>query len=291
MNEPLASAAGNAVEVLNAVDYLTGARRDARLHEVTLALAAELLVARGLARDLDEARAALQRALDSGAAAESFERMVAALGGPAHFLAHARALLPQAPDMRRCPRRARASSRRSTPARVGLAVVELGGGRPRAADGIDPAVGSDRARRDRRRSRPGRAAGARPCARRGAGGGGRRALAAAYRLGDAPPTRGPTGDRADRRVEPAARAHGLARRSRGSSGCAALLPGRRIDTLETLVDRDAVRYALTWRHPPGSLQRTAEPRRRSSRSAPASIMCSPIRACRRRRSCAWSIPI
>src|SRR5271163_1198412 len=36
MNEPLASAAGNAVEVQNAVAYLTGARRDARLHEVTL---------------------------------------------------------------------------------------------------------------------------------------------------------------------------------------------------------------------------------------------------------------
>ncbi|MDE3177160.1 MAG: glyoxylate/hydroxypyruvate reductase A [Pseudomonadota bacterium] len=35
---------------------------------------------------------------------------------------------------------------------------------------------------------------------------------------------------------------------------AALLPGRRIDTLETLRDRDGVRYALTWRHPPGSLQ-------------------------------------
>ena len=36
MNEPLASAAGNAVEVMNAVDYLTGAKRDARLHRVTI---------------------------------------------------------------------------------------------------------------------------------------------------------------------------------------------------------------------------------------------------------------
>ena len=43
MNEPLASAAGNAVEVQNAVDYLTGAQRDPRLHRVTLALGAELL--------------------------------------------------------------------------------------------------------------------------------------------------------------------------------------------------------------------------------------------------------
>ena len=49
MNEPLASAAGNAVEVANALDYLTGERRDQRLHEVTLALGAELLVLAGLA--------------------------------------------------------------------------------------------------------------------------------------------------------------------------------------------------------------------------------------------------
>ena len=101
MNEPLASAAGNAVEIRNAVDYLTGAKRDARLHRVTLALGAELLALSGLASDVEAARAALQRALDSGAAAERFERMVAALGGPKDFLS-------QGP--RRSP--ARAGSRR-----------------------------------------------------------------------------------------------------------------------------------------------------------------------------------
>jgi thymidine phosphorylase len=141
MNEPLASAAGNAVEVLNALDYLTGARRDARLHEVTLALAAEPLVARGLARDLADARARLQAALDSGAAAERFERMVAALGGPANFLRDARALLPAAPVVRPAPP-PRAGFVRAIDARaLGLAVVELGGGRRRPSDAVDPAVG------------------------------------------------------------------------------------------------------------------------------------------------------
>src|SRR5208337_5274383 len=86
MNEPLASAAGNALEIRNAVDYLTGARRDARLHRVTVALGAELLTLSGLAKDVAAATATLQRALDSGAAAERFERMVAALGGPKDFL-------------------------------------------------------------------------------------------------------------------------------------------------------------------------------------------------------------
>ena len=48
MNEPLASAAGNAVEVRNAVDFLTGRLRDRRLEDVTLALAAEMLQSAGL---------------------------------------------------------------------------------------------------------------------------------------------------------------------------------------------------------------------------------------------------
>ena len=143
MNEPLASAAGNALEVLNALDYLTGARRDARLHEVTMALAAEPLVARGLASDLDAARTALQRALDSGAAAERFERMVATLGGPRDFLANARRLLPQAPIVVDAPAPRAGFVKRIDTRALGLAVVELGGGRRNAADSIDPAVGLD----------------------------------------------------------------------------------------------------------------------------------------------------
>src|SRR6202012_4297899 len=75
MNEPLASAAGNAVEIRNAVDYLTGARRDERLDRGTIQLGAGLPALPGLARDLDAGAAALRRALETGAAAERFERM------------------------------------------------------------------------------------------------------------------------------------------------------------------------------------------------------------------------
>ena len=70
MDEPLATAAGNAVEVMNAVCYLTGKQRDARLHEVTMALGAELLVTGGLAKSVAAAQKMLQRALDDGTAAE-----------------------------------------------------------------------------------------------------------------------------------------------------------------------------------------------------------------------------
>ena len=83
MNESLCHAAGNAVEVRVAIDYLTGKSRPARLHEVTMALCAEMLVISRIAATEEEARAKLQAALDSGEAAERFARMVSALGGPA----------------------------------------------------------------------------------------------------------------------------------------------------------------------------------------------------------------
>jgi thymidine phosphorylase len=141
MNEPLASAAGNAVELINAVDFLTGARRDPRLLEVTLALCAEPLVARGLAADIGAARGALARALDSGAAAERFERMVFSLGGPVNFIANASQHLPRAPIVRAAPAPRKGIVEAIGAREIGLAVVELGGGRRSAADTIDPAVG------------------------------------------------------------------------------------------------------------------------------------------------------
>jgi thymidine phosphorylase len=141
MNEPLASAAGNAVEVQNAVDYLTGVKRDARLHAVTLALGAELLTLGGLAENTAAGRAAMERALTSGAAAERFERMVAMLGGPKDFLGKAGKLLPVA-SVVFAAAPSHAGFVEAIDARaVGMAVVSLGGGRSRAADTIDPAVG------------------------------------------------------------------------------------------------------------------------------------------------------
>jgi thymidine phosphorylase len=65
MDEPLASAAGNAVEIKNAVDYLTGAHRDPRLHEVAVSLGAELLVLAKLAT-AKSARAQLVKTLSTG---------------------------------------------------------------------------------------------------------------------------------------------------------------------------------------------------------------------------------
>jgi len=63
------------------------------------------------------------------------------LGGPGNFIAESRTLLPKAELVRAAaPSRAGYVTGIDTRA-VGLAVVELGGGRARAADSIDPAVG------------------------------------------------------------------------------------------------------------------------------------------------------
>ena len=140
MDEPLASAAGNAVEIKNAVDYLTGAHRDARLHEVTISLGAELLVLAKIAT-AKSARAQLEKTLSSGEAAERFQRMVARLGGPFDVIENYDSYLPKAPIIRPIFLPTGGMVSAIDTRAVGLAVIELGGGRRRADDKIDPAVG------------------------------------------------------------------------------------------------------------------------------------------------------
>ncbi|CAB3772275.1 thymidine phosphorylase [Burkholderia sp. MSh2] len=141
MSQSLAPCAGNALEVACAIDYLTGKSRPARLHDVTMALAAELLVTGGLARDVEQAGAMLRRALDSGAAAERFARMVAALGGPADLIDAPERHLARAAVVAPVPSPASGVVQRVDCRALGLAVVALGGGRTRAEDPIDYSVG------------------------------------------------------------------------------------------------------------------------------------------------------
>ena len=141
MNEPLASAAGNAVEVQNAVDFLTGRNRDPRLQEVVSALACELLILGGLAGTVADSEAMAQSALDSGRAAEQFQIMVSALGGPKDFVERADTYLPKAPVVRAVEPEAGGTVAAVDTRALGIAVVALGGGRMRADDRIDHAVG------------------------------------------------------------------------------------------------------------------------------------------------------
>jgi thymidine phosphorylase len=146
MDHPLASAAGNAVEMHNAVDFLTGKHIGRRLYEVTLALGAEMLVTGGLANSIAAGKSLVADAFASGKAAEHFAQMVSLLGGPADFLEKPERYLPQAPlvlditptdEMREKFTGKLAFDTRQ----IGLAVIELGGGRTNPNDRIDHAVG------------------------------------------------------------------------------------------------------------------------------------------------------
>jgi thymidine phosphorylase len=141
MNESLGPVAGNALEVRLAMDYLTGRSRPARLHEVTMALCAEMLILGGLAATEADARTKLQAGLNSGEAAERFARMVAALGGPADLIERPDAYLEQAPIVVPAPALQAGFATATDCRSLGLAVVSLGGGRRRPEDAIDFAVG------------------------------------------------------------------------------------------------------------------------------------------------------
>jgi thymidine phosphorylase len=135
MDRVLGRTAGNAVEVRESIDHLTGAKTDARLREITLALSTELLRLGGI-EDADPARA-----LDDGSAAEHFARMVTALGGPSDLLERPDDHLPAAPvTVEAFPDEAGTLTAVDVRA-VGVAIIGLGGGRARETDQIDHAVG------------------------------------------------------------------------------------------------------------------------------------------------------
>ena len=145
MNEPLASAAGNAVEVAQRRRFPDRARRDRRLEEVTLALAAEMLRRPASPRSNQEGSRAPPRRLTAARAAEASQRMVAALGGPADFVDRPRKIPAQGTGGTGRDGASKTvlspASRRATSA---LPWSALGGGRTRPDDRIDHAVGITR---------------------------------------------------------------------------------------------------------------------------------------------------
>ena len=142
MDRVLGRNVGNAVEVVEAVEYLKGeGTRDPRLHEVTMALAGEMVALGGLAPDAAAGRAKAEAALADGRAAEVFARMVGALGGPDDLLEHSARYLGHASVIRPCHAERSGYVAGMDARQVGIAVVALGGGRSHADDAIDPSVG------------------------------------------------------------------------------------------------------------------------------------------------------
>jgi thymidine phosphorylase len=141
MSQPLATAAGNALEVIEVMETLTGTSVNTALWDLTAALGGEALALAGLAADPQDGAGRIAEALRSGQAAEIFGRMVAAQGGPVDFVERWPDRLPSAPVMIEVPALEDGYVTRIDGEALGHAVVHLGGGRLREGDRVNPSVG------------------------------------------------------------------------------------------------------------------------------------------------------
>ncbi|MDY2656775.1 MAG: pyrimidine-nucleoside phosphorylase [Candidatus Limiplasma sp.] len=139
MGEPLGSHVGNALEVKEAIDALSG-RVQGPLLEVSLELGARMLMLADAATDVKEAKAKLLDALESGRGLERLRAMIVAQGGdPACCDDVTR--LPQAPVVRDVPAAVSGYVQQMDTVGLGSAAQAMGAGRKVKTDVIDPAVG------------------------------------------------------------------------------------------------------------------------------------------------------
>jgi thymidine phosphorylase len=136
MDEPLAPALGNALEVDAAMRVLSG-REKGPLYDLSIALGGEALAQAGIS----DGTAKVTAAIDSGAAAERFGRMVHGLGGPADFVEGWQCYMPEAPVIRAVEATGPGIVSALDGEALGMAVVRLGGGRQVESDQINPMVG------------------------------------------------------------------------------------------------------------------------------------------------------
>ena len=140
MNQPLGRTAGNALEVIESIDTLRG-NGPADLVELTVELAAQMLLLCDAASNRDAAVASLRKCLDSGEAFEKFKEMVALQGGDVHAIDDP-GRLPAA-SIRHPLEAPRAGTVAAVDAgQLGRAVLVLGAGRVKVEDAVDHAVGA-----------------------------------------------------------------------------------------------------------------------------------------------------
>ena len=139
MDQPLGEAIGNALEVVESIDGLRG-QGPADVRELTLALAAEMLVLAGIDKDSTHARKRAEQALASGAALDNFRTIVAAQGGDASVIDDP-SRLPRAPHLVPVPAPTGGFVHAIDSYALGELVVHMGGGRAKKEDAVDPTVG------------------------------------------------------------------------------------------------------------------------------------------------------
>lgn len=144
MNQVLGTSAGNAVEMYETAKYLTGKQREPRLHKVVQSLASAMLINTNLASNENDAHEKIERVLRSGLAAEVFDRMIAALGGPTNFIEKPWDSMTKANVILEVKAAQHGYIATMDTRAVGMSVVGLGGGRTAPRQKVDHTVGFDR---------------------------------------------------------------------------------------------------------------------------------------------------
>ena len=143
MNQVLGRSAGNAIEMFETVQYLTGEYREPRLHEVVTRLAQSMLINTKIASSQDDALQRIESVLANGKAAEQFDKMIAALNGPMNYMDDPWAHMPKAKVIKDIKAEQSGFITNMATRDIGLSVVELGGGRLSNTDNVDHSVGFD----------------------------------------------------------------------------------------------------------------------------------------------------
>ena len=141
MNQVLGLNVGNGLEVLETIRYLRNEKVDPRLDQVTVSLGGELLFIGGIVDSAEDGRARIRKARKDGSAAEYFAKMVQALGGPTDLIEHSDHHLEKAAVVVPVIPKQSGYIVKMDARQIGLALVKLGGGRTRADQKIDYAVG------------------------------------------------------------------------------------------------------------------------------------------------------
>lgn len=139
MDQPLGTHVGNALEVKEAVDILSG-RAGGDLLAVSLELGGRMLVAAGIAKDVEDGKARMRGALQSGAGLKKLAEMIAAQGGDARVCEDV-SLLPQAEYKVTVPAQKAGYVAKMDTTAIGYIAQSMGAGRVKKTDIIDPAVG------------------------------------------------------------------------------------------------------------------------------------------------------
>lgn len=140
MSQPVAPALGNALEVAEAMKVLTGQTKG-KLVEMCASLGGVLLADARLVDDVQAGADAIARAIADGRAAERFGTMIAAMGGPVQFVESWARFLPEATVIREIAAPVSGHVTAIDGEALGMAVVDLGGGRKVEGEALNLAVG------------------------------------------------------------------------------------------------------------------------------------------------------